>query len=194
MKARWIWISTATLMLGIAGASGQELANPKFVVTGPEAKSLGELGQINGDTAQAIAMACEKLAIARNTAVAITVLENLGNVVHEQRMDAASDRTLVLSSERKAKTALMTRRPSSLRQYAGDASGHMFGRDFSMGYFPVAGGLPIWSNDQIIGYIGVSGITPTADWTDEICAHQATTQVVGPQPALPPRPAARTAQ
>jgi uncharacterized protein GlcG (DUF336 family) len=70
----------------------------------------------------------------------------------------------------------------------------MINRDFSMGYFPVGGGLPIWSNDQIIGYIGVSGTTPAADWNDEICAYQAVTQIVGTQPALPPPPKPPAAQ
>ena len=37
-------------------------------------------------------------------------------------------------------------------------------------------------------------MNPTAEWSDEICAHRAMTQVLGPQPPLTPRPQQRAAQ
>ena len=64
-----------------------------------------------------------------------------------------------------------------------------------IGLYPNAGGLPIIVNDQMIGAIGVGGSPPclAEGWSDEICAHQALTEVLGPQPPLiqdlPPRAA-----
>ena len=53
------------------------------------------------------------------------------------------------------------------------------------GSSPNSGGLPIWVGSQIIGFIGVGGMAPRVpEWSDEICAHRAMEQVIGPQPAL----------
>ncbi len=62
-----------------------------------------------------------------------------------------------------------------------------------LGQFWNSGGLPIIVDDVLIGAIGVGGMPPTAEWSDEICAHQAMTTVLGPQPPLAPLLPARTA-
>jgi uncharacterized protein GlcG (DUF336 family) len=49
-----------------------------------------------------------------------------------------------------------------------------------------SGGLPIVVNDVLIGAIGVGGMPPSAEWSDEICANNALTAVIGPQPPLAP--------
>src|SRR5262249_58904675 len=55
------------------------------------------------------------------------------------------------------------------------------------------GGLPIIVNDQLIGAIGVGGGAGGAQYGEERCAHDALTEVFGPQPALlPPPNGART--
>ncbi|OLC28167.1 MAG: hypothetical protein DMG19_13020 [Acidobacteria bacterium] len=54
------------------------------------------------------------------------------------------------------------------------------------GQFWNSGGLPIIVDDVLIGAIGVGGMPPAAEWSDEICAHQAMTTVLGPQPPLAP--------
>jgi glc operon protein GlcG len=62
-----------------------------------------------------------------------------------------------------------------------------------LGFFPNSGGLPIVVNKQLIGAVGVGGSAPRVPvWSDEICAHQALTEVIGPSVAplvqdLPPR-------
>ena len=193
MKTQVALMSAAVLALGIAGASAQG-ADPKHVITGAAAKELGDYGQINGTTAKAIAMACERMAKEKGQGVAMYILDNSGNVVHMHRMDEAARYTAVYTAELKARTALKTRRPTSQRQYQVEANPQNMTREVFMGYFPTAGGLPIWSKDTIIGFIGVGGMNPTADWSDEICAHRALTEVVGPQPPLTPRPQQRAAQ
>ena len=189
MRVQIAVMSAAVLALGIAGAAAQG-ADPKHVVTGAAAKEMGEANQINAATAKAVARACERMAAERNMGAAIIILDNFGNVVHFHRMDQAARRTAISTAEMKARTALMTRRPTSLRQYAVEQNPGNMGREFSMGYFPTSGGLPIWSRDQIVGFIGVGGMNPRPpEWSDEICAHRALTEVLGPQPALPPPPA-----
>ena len=59
-------------------------------------------------------------------------------------------------------------------------------QQIELGFFPNSGGLPIIVNDQMIGAIGVGGSAPRVaqGWSDEICAHKALTEVIGPQPPL----------
>jgi glc operon protein GlcG len=192
MKFQVALMSAAVLALGIAGASAQG-ADPKHVITGAAAKAIGEYGQINDATAKAIANACERMAKEKGQGVAIFILDKSGNVVHMHRMDEAARYTAVYTAELKARTALKTMRPTSTRQYDVEANPQSMSREVAMGYFPTAGGMPIWSKDTIIGYLGVGGMNPTADWSDEICGYRALTEVVGPQPPMPQRPAPRPA-
>ena len=193
MKAYLALTTAAVLSLGIAGASAQG-ADPRHVITGATAKEMGDANIINGTTAKAISRACERMAQERNMGVAIYILDAFGNVVHFHRTDGAARYTAVYTAEQKARTALKTRRPTSLRQYDLQNNPQNMTREVMMGYFPTAGGLPIWSKDQIVGFIGVGGMNPTPEWSDEICAHRAMTEVLGPQPPLTPRPAQRAAQ
>jgi uncharacterized protein GlcG (DUF336 family) len=63
-----------------------------------------------------------------------------------------------------------------------------------LGEFANSGGLPIVVNKQMIGAVGVGGSAPRVPvWSDEICAHKALTEVLGPsvpplEKDLPPRP------
>jgi uncharacterized protein GlcG (DUF336 family) len=61
-----------------------------------------------------------------------------------------------------------------------------------LGQFWNSGGLPIIVDDVLIGAIGVVGMPPTEEWSDEICAHKAMTTVLGPQAPLAPFLPART--
>ena len=164
-------IAAAVLAFSAVGAIAQ--VNPKLVLTGKDAEDIGEANEINGATAEAISHACEKMAADHNTSAAVVVLDIGGNVVHQHRMDGAARYTAVSTAMLKARTALLTRRPTSLRQQGVDADHSLYAREFGLGYFPTSGGLPIWSGKQIIGFLGVGGQNPSADWSDEICGWQA---------------------
>lgn len=181
--------SAAALALGLSAAAAQ--VNPKFVITGKDAEEAGEVNLINGATAEAISHACEKMAAERNQGAAIFILDSFGNIVHQHRMDGAARQTAISTALMKAQTALKTRRATSLRQYNVQRNPEQMAREFGMGYFPNGGGLPIWAGKQIIGFIGVGGMNPTPQWSDERCAWEALNQVVGPQPPLPTPPAPR---
>ena len=54
-----------------------------------------------------------------------------------------------------------------------------------LGFYPVAGGLPIVVNNQVIGVGGAGGFRPNPPvWSDEICAHTALVKIFGP--SVPP--------
>jgi uncharacterized protein GlcG (DUF336 family) len=188
MRFRLGLLCAAAVALGAAGAFAQG-ANPRHVITGAPAEEIGETNMINAATARAVSEACEKRAAERNMGVAIVILDQFGNKVHQHRTDGAARYTAIHTAELKAETALLTRRPSSLRMFTVQRDPNQIAREFGMCYFPNAGGLPMWSGKQIIGFIGVGGMNPTPQWSDEICAHQALTEVLGPQPALPTPPA-----
>jgi glc operon protein GlcG len=173
----------AGVMFAAVGAMAQ--VDTRFVISGPDAAENGEMNMINAATAKGIAEACERLAAARDMDMAIVILDNFGNVVHQHRMDGAARYTAIYTAELKAETARLTRRPSKLRMNNVINNPAMEVREWNLGYFPNAGGLPIWVGNQIIGFVGVGGMAPRPpEWSDEICAHQAMEEVIGPQPPL----------
>lgn len=173
----------AVLALAAFGASAQ--VDSRFVITGPDAARNGELNMINAATAEAISDACRRMAVERDLDAAIVILDNFGNVVHQHRMDGAARYTAIHTAELKAETARLTRRPSVQRMNNVIRRPDRAVREWNMGFFPNAGGLPIWVGDQIIGFVGVGGMAARPpEWSDEICAHRAMEEVIGPQPEL----------
>jgi glc operon protein GlcG len=182
-------LPAAALTLGLGAAQAQ--VNPKLIISGKAAESMGDANIINGRTAEAISHACEGMAAEHGEAVAVVVLDPFGNIVHEHRMDGAAHYVAIHTAEMKAHTAFLLRQPSSLRQNTVARNPALLPQELAEGFFPVAGGLPIWAGKQIIGFIGVGGQRPTPQWSDEICAWRALEQVVGPQPPLPRPPPER---
>jgi glc operon protein GlcG len=166
-----------------AGALAQ--VDSRFVITGEDAARNGEMNMINAATARGIAQACERMATERDLDMAIVILDNFGNVVHQHRMDGAARYTAIHTAELKAETARLGRRPSKVSMNNVIRNPNRAVREWNLGNFPNSGGLPIWVGEQIIGFVGVGGMAPRpGEWTDEICAHRALEEVVGPQPAL----------
>lgn len=187
MKLNKNWVGGLMVGAFSAMASANALAqvDARFVITGEDAAVNGEMNMINAATAKGIAEACERMAVEHNMGMAIVILDNFGNVVHQHRMDGAARYTAIHTAELKAETARLTRRPSKLRMNAVIQNPASEVREWNLGYFPNAGGLPIWAGDQIIGFVGVGGMNARPpEWSDEICAHRALEEVVGPQPAL----------
>lgn len=166
-----------------AGALAQ--VDSRFVITGADAARNGEMNMINAATARGIAQACERMAVERGLSMAIVILDNFGNVVHQHRMDGAARYTAIHTAELKAETARLGRRPSKVSMNNVIRNPNRAVREWNLGNFPNSGGLPIWVGEQIIGFVGVGGMAPRpGEWTDEICAHRAMEEVIGPQPAL----------
>ena len=181
-----------------AATQGQTPPSSQFVISGDTAKRIHDFSTINLATAERIADACERAALKENVAITIAILDNDGNQVYMHRMDGQGYLNVV-TSEMKARTALMNREPSKVRMNRVIQNPETELQQIQLGIFPNSGGLPIIVNDQMIGAVGVGGSAPRVaqGWSDEICAHKALTEVVGPQPPLvedlPARPAANRA-
>jgi glc operon protein GlcG len=174
-----------------ATAFAQNLPS-QFVISGETARKIHDFTTINLATAERIAETCERLAQKEGVAISIYILDNDGNHVYMHRMDGQGYLNIV-TAEMKARTALMGREPSKSRMNRVIQNPDAELQQIQLGLFPNSGGLPIIINDQMIGAVGVGGSAPRVaqGWSDEICAHKAMTEVLGPQPPLledlPPR-------
>jgi glc operon protein GlcG len=170
-------IPVLALTLSLA-ASAQNIS--KFVISDDAAKKTLIKNEISVDTAEKITQACVDFAKKNNMAVSIFILSPTGQIVHAYRMDGQVPINIE-TARLKAESVLYTRDSSHTRanQVANNLSLQM--RWAPLGVFPVAGGLPIVADGQMIGAIGVGGGNQ-----DEQCAYTALTTVIGPQPPLAP--------
>jgi uncharacterized protein GlcG (DUF336 family) len=173
------------VVLAFAGTASAQDQLSKFVITGDAAKKIHDFTTINLATAERIVETCQALAQKENVGVSIYILDNDGNHVYMDRMDGQNYLGIV-TAEMKARTALANREPSKALANRVSKSPDSELQQILLGMFPNSGGLPIIVNDQIIGAIGIGGSAPriAQGWSDEICAHKALTEVLGPQPPL----------
>jgi glc operon protein GlcG len=193
MKLRSVRLGLAlagTFALG--GAALAQTVPGQFVVSGKAAEKIQDFTTINLATAEHIAESCEKAATAQGVGITIMLLDNDGNHVYMDRMDGQGYLGIV-TAEMKARTALLTREPSKRQMNAVIQDPNEELPLMQLGYFANSGGLPIVVNKQLIGAVGVGGSAPRVPvWSDEICAHKAMIEVIGPSVAplvedLPPR-------
>jgi glc operon protein GlcG len=193
MKLRSVGLGLAAV--GAITLSGVALAQnvpEKFVVSGKAAEKIQDFTTINLATAERIADVCEKAAVAQGVQISIMVLDKDGNHVYMDRMDGQGYLNII-TADMKARTALMLRSPSKnlMNSAIQDPTREL--QYIQLGEFANSGGLPIVVNKQLIGTVGVGGSAPKVPvWSDEICAHKALTEVIGPSVAplvedLPPR-------
>lgn len=174
----------AVATLGLSGIAFAQTVPEKFVVSGKAAEKIQDFSTINMATAERIADACEKAAVAQGVQISIMVLDHDGNQVYMDRMDGQGYLNIV-TADMKARTALLRREPSKdlMNGVTKDPTREF--QDIELGYFSNSGGLPIVVNKQLIGAVGVGGSTPHVPvWSDEICAHKALLEVIGP--SVPP--------
>jgi uncharacterized protein GlcG (DUF336 family) len=162
----------------------------KVTVSDAVAKRTLMKAVINADTARAIVDACVEWQKAQpgNVSIVIYVLSPTGDIIDSHAMDGV----LPIGAETglmKAKTALYARASSgSVASRFNTIDGRLIrldlGKAAGLSYYFVPGGLPIVVDNQLIGAVGVGGGN-----ADEMCAYQALTKVLGPQPPLPPPPA-----
>ncbi|MEX2124812.1 MAG: heme-binding protein [Woeseia sp.] len=150
------------------------------VVKGAAAKQAYEKHLLRLDVAEKIAKACFAYAAGNDFAVALHIVDQFGYSIYAGRMDGRKADNIE-TAEMKARTALYFREPSRVwmeRSRQNPLMPHLLQQ---MGQFPVAGGLPIIVEDQLVGAIGVGGGTSDQD---EDCARAGLLQVLGPQPGL----------
>src|SRR5713101_179148 len=170
--------------IALGGVALAQNVPEQFVVSGKAAEKIQDLTTINLATAERIADSCEKAATAEGVQISIMVLDNDGNHVYMDRMDGQGYLNIV-TADMKARTALTDRAPSKLRMNRVIEDPTQELQQMQLGLFANSGGLPIVVNKQLIGAVGVGGSAPRVTvWSDEICAHEALTEVIGP--TVPP--------
>jgi glc operon protein GlcG len=193
MKLRFMGLAlVAASAFGLGGAALAQNVPEQFVVSGKAAEKIQDFTTINLATAERIADVCEKAAAAEGVQISVMVLDNEGNHVYMDRMDGQGYLNII-TAEFKARTALLGRDASKNRmnRVIEDPTAEL--QLIQLGLFANSGGLPIVVNKQLIGAVGVGGSAPRVPvWSDEICAHKALVEVVGPTVAplvqdLPPR-------
>nr|TFG53954.1 MAG: hypothetical protein E4H34_03115 [Hyphomicrobiales bacterium] len=185
MKKRILGMGLASAMAVVAAGASAQNVPAEFVVSGETAAEIHDYTTINLATAERIAQVCERLATEEGVQVSIYIIDNDGNHVYTHRMDGQGW-IQISTAEMKARTALMGRDASKERMNRVLRKPLAEFQQIQLGFFPNSGGLPIIVNNQLIGAIGVGGSAPRVaeGWSDEICAHKALTEVLGPQPPL----------
>jgi uncharacterized protein GlcG (DUF336 family) len=184
----------AMLFLSFLSVAAEAQGKGQFVVSPDSAKRSKVRDEISLDTARRIAEACFKEAESKKMGVSIFIINPTGQIVYALRSDGQAP-VNVETALMKAKTALFMRDSTHAWQNRMSQDPDFATRLMPLGQFFNSGGLPVIVDDVLIGAIGVGGMAPTAEWSDEICAHRAMTAVLGPQPPLAPflpaRPASR---
>jgi len=195
MKLRILGLKLGLALAGaiaLGGAAFAQNVPEQFVVTGKAAEQIQDFTTINLATAERIAGVCEQAATAENVQISIMVLDKDGNHVYMDRMDGQGYLNII-TAEMKARTALLNRGPSKVLMNRVIQDPNVELEEMHLGFFANSGGLPIVVNKQMIGFVGVGGSAPRVPvWSDEICAHKALVEVIGPTVAplgedVPPR-------
>ena len=188
MSHRLLGSGVILAALTAGGAAAQNI--DKFVISAEAAKKTLVRAEISADTAAKITEACVDYATKNGMAVSVFILSPTGQIVHAHRMDGQVPINIE-TARLKAESVLYTRDSSHARANTVANNLSLQLRWSNLPVFPVAGGLPIIVDNQMIGAIGVGGSSK-----DEECAYTALTAVVGPQPPLAPStpPAAKPAR
>jgi glc operon protein GlcG len=188
---------TGGALLAVAGATIAAEKNPvfqfgpvppQFVISPEDGARSHDHISIRAEVAERLSHICEAAAKSHGGSATIVILDPFGQIIHEHRMDG---QTYInqKAAENKARTALLTREPSHvLTNRAFDDVSTLIRMD-QFGLTVQEGGLPIIVGDQMIGAIGVGGGAGGAQYGEERCAHDALTEVFGPQPPILPPPA-----
>jgi glc operon protein GlcG len=112
------------------------------------------------EAARRVAAAAESEARKHNWAVSIAVLDDSGHMVLFQRMDGAK---LVATdiAVRKARTAVYFQGPT--KDLEAEVAGGRTALLPIEGFMPLEGGVPLMSGGQLVGAVGVSGVTGAQD-------------------------------
>lgn len=138
-------VSVAVLLAGMALGAAAQTSDKKV---------------LNLDGARKVAAAAEAEAKKNNWNVVIVVVDDGGNLLYLQRMDGTQTGSIQVAID-KARTAQAFKRPTKVFEDA--IAG---GRNAILGLngaLPLEGGLPVKVGDQVVGAIGVSGVTAAQD-------------------------------
>jgi uncharacterized protein GlcG (DUF336 family) len=124
------------------------------------AEELPSKKSLSLSVAKQVAAAAEKHAQENKWNVCIAIVDDGGHLVYFQRIDGTQTGSVQVS-QRKAQTAIAFKRPTKVFE-----EGVAGGRNALLalpGAVPLEGGLPLVVDGQMIGAIGVSGVTAQQD-------------------------------
>ncbi len=112
------------------------------------------------EAAKKIAAAAEAEAIKNNWRVVIAVVDDGGHLLYLQRLDGTQTGSIEVAIQ-KARTAVAFKRPSkAFSDLVGEGRLVMLALP---GATPIEGGVPLSVDGQMVGAIGVSGVTSVQD-------------------------------
>ncbi|MDR2213108.1 MAG: heme-binding protein [Pseudomonadales bacterium] len=119
--------------------------------------------------AKQIVQTCEQMAKERNWPIAIWVLDVTGQPLYFAAINGASE-IGIETARLKAQTALRTGAPSENRANSmQNAIGELSTSRLDL--FPIAGGIPLLKDGQVIGAVGAGGGRPeNGQSVDQLCA------------------------
>jgi len=123
------------------------------------AAQLADKKSLTLEAAKKIAAAAEGEAQKNKWNVVIAVVDDGGHLIYLQRMDGTQTGSIDVAM-RKAHTAMAFKRPTKVFE---DAIAGGRNALIALGALPLEGGLPISAGGQVIGAIGVSGVTSQQD-------------------------------
>jgi glc operon protein GlcG len=123
-----------------------------------EAQTISELA-LNQAGAQTVLQAAKESAQRRNAPSAIAVVDPAGDLLAFQRMDRVRPASADLAIE-KARTAARLRRPTAEIE---DNIDHGRTAFVSAGIMALRGGAPIRVNGEVVGAVGVAGLSKETD-------------------------------
>ena len=125
-----------------------------------QAEELGTKKTLTLSVAKQIAAAAEKHAAQNMWNVCIAIVDDGGHLIYFVRMDGTQTGSVQVA-QKKAQTAIGFKRPSKVFE-----EGVAGGRNVLLGLpgaVPLEGGLPLSADGQMVGAIGVSGVTAQQD-------------------------------
>ena len=92
--------------------------------------------------------------------VVIAVLDGGGHLLHLRRMDGTQLGSVEVAQD-KGRSAVLFRRPT--KAFADAVTSGRIGVLRLAGAIPIEGGIPLLAGDQVVGAVGVSGVTSEQD-------------------------------
>lgn len=126
----------------------------------PAQAQLADKKVITLEGAKKIAAAAEAEALRNKWTVVIAIVDDGGQLVYLQRIDGTQTGSIEVAI-RKARTAAAFKRPSKVFEDA--IAGGRHALLALPAVLPLEGGLPLMVNGQLVGAIGVSGVTSQQD-------------------------------
>jgi uncharacterized protein GlcG (DUF336 family) len=130
-------------------------------LTGSSAQQLPTKRVLTLDAARRVAAAAEAEARRNNWSVTIAIVDDAGHMVLFERMDGAKLVAIDIA-ERKARTAVYFQGPTKGLEEEVTKGGRTALLPIE-GFMPLEGGVPLTSGGQLIGAVGVSGMSGAQD-------------------------------